>query len=507
MSRKPFSSVARRVFHALGHVPEGERDPTFQEVLESQTQRGMVVTASLGILGATLFVAVHLVSGSAPVWLEVDPAADTISLADKAFIVLLCVLLLVAARARNVRWWGRALLGVVMVVSGFAIGLDDFVRGDFSFTVAWLVLVQLVAVGTVPYTPRQSLAICLSMIGVYAALLAWQPQALELYLYEHRSAYFVFASIIVVTLATYLYDARYRQHLAKREVEHLRDRLGQRKDELEASLVELEAAQQRLLLQEHFATLGQVTSGVAHEIQNPLHFVTNFASLTEELVGELREALFAPTSEERAEPDLVDVEGILDDIAANTATVVQHGRRASQIVSRMLEHARSATSDPVTVALDRFVADQVQIAGRRFCDRLPNRVPVDVQSDRVDAVEIVVRPPEMSAALQNLLDNALRAASEGGAATPGVIVATLLRPGIVEIHISDNGPGIPPQHLKQLFEPFFTTRAAGEGTGLGLALTHGIVLDHGGTLDVESSADGGATFILGLPLAPAPVSP
>lgn len=480
--------------HVFGR-PDGEEDPSFQTVLAWQIRRGMVATATLGLVGVVVFVGIHLLTGSRPVWIHAGIGDGEVSLADKTFVAAVCTLLLGAARAGGARRWGRALLGVVIVASGLAMALDDVARGDFSFTVGWLVLVQLVAVGTVPLTPRHALSISIALLGVYWFVIQLRPDAISSDLYVHRLAYFLFATVIVVTLSHYLYKARYGQHRALVEAEELRDVLADRSHQLEQSLSDLSTAQAQLVRQERLAALGQFTAGVAHEIQNPLNFVTNFAALNQDLVAELRQATGGGG---------VCAEDLLDDLSRNAASIQEHGQKASKIVARMLEHARWQRGEPVEVSVNAFVEEHVLEAEERLRRRLGgDRTAVNVRrlySDEVDQAHVDRR--DMGAALLNLLDNAFRAAMEG-TAVPVIVVRTARVDDAVEIRIADNGVGIPTPMRDRLFEPFFTTRPPGEGTGLGLSLAYDAVTHgHGGTLTVESEEGRGAVFVVRLPEHP-----
>lgn len=270
---------------------------------------------------------------------------------------------------------------------------------------------------------------------------------------------------------------------------------------LEDALAELGQAQARLVQQEKLASLGQLTAGIAHEIKNPLNFVTNFASLSEELAGELRTAL--------RDDDGPAAETLLDEIEANVRRVITHGRRADGIVRAMSAHARKEHGVREAVDLNALVAEQVvRVACTRDARPSDTAVTIEVAYDEgVGAVEVVRE--EVGRALHNLLDNAFYASRSAppGPAGPRVRVETARRDGHVEVRIRDNGPGIPEEVRERILEPFFTTKPAGEGVGLGLSLAHEIVTArHGGALAVESAVGAGTTLVVTLP-APGPSPP
>ncbi|HYE58779.1 MAG TPA: ATP-binding protein, partial [Rhodothermales bacterium] len=297
-----------------------------------------------------------------------------------------------------------------------------------------------------------------------------------------------------------------RRRAQARERERAREQELAQAKEIEAAYTQLKATQQQLVQQEKLASLGALTAGIAHEIKNPLNFVNNFASLSRELVEEIK-------TERSHKPELrvADVEDVLVDLEANVARIEEHGRRADGIVKNMLMHARSGSGRREPTALNALVEEAANLAyhGMR-AQRAGTEVELALSlAPSVGAVDVV--PQEISRVVLNLVGNALyavakRAAeipSQGDGAAPGTAFAPTVRVSThatgdqVEIQVWDNGGGIPDEVRARIFEPFFTTKPAGEGTGLGLSLAHDIVAAHGGTLSVESR-DGETTFTLAL---------
>ena len=267
-----------------------------------------------------------------------------------------------------------------------------------------------------------------------------------------------------------------------------------RTEALERSLAELRSAQARLVQSEKMASLGALTAGIAHEIKNPLNFVNNFAALSQELVAELD-----------GEADPGERAAILDDLRANAAKIEQHGRRADAIVRQMMAHARGGSGERRAVGLNALVEEYAQHAVHAAEARHPGAAPALQFELASDAGEVDVVASEIGRVVVNLVDNALaavrqRAADAPAGYRPGVTVATARRGDAAEVRVSDNGPGLGAESQARVFEPFYTTKPAGEGTGLGLSLSHDIVVQgHGGELDVESEPGAGATFVLRLP--------
>jgi two-component system, NtrC family, sensor kinase len=283
------------------------------------------------------------------------------------------------------------------------------------------------------------------------------------------------------------------------EKKRLRDAARRRAEELERALEQLKAAQDRLVVQEKMASLGVLTAGIAHEIRNPLTFVTGFAQVAQERVDELRRLL---ESSGRAGGEVPE---LLADLAQGVTMIRTHGERANSIISGMLLHARAQAGERTRTDLNALVAEHVNLAyhGMRSQNPTINAV-IQTQLDR-SLAPIVVVPQELGRVVLNLTQNACyaaaqRAKQEGPEFTPRVIVSTQDAGSRVEVRFRDNGNGVPTALREKIFTPFFTTKPAGAGTGLGLSISYDIVVRlHGGHLRVESEEGRFAEFIVTLP--------
>ena len=275
--------------------------------------------------------------------------------------------------------------------------------------------------------------------------------------------------------------------------------VAERTSELEQSLLDLEQAQERLVQQEKLASLGALTAGIAHEIKNPLNFVNNFAQLTAELAHELRESLTAGSDADPAE-----TETILIDLEQNAGKIVEHGKRADGIVRSMLMHSRGGGARWESVDINDLVTEYGNLAYHGIRAQ-QSGFNCDLEYDLArDLPPVQVVPPDLGRVFLNVFNNAFYASSDSaganGRAAPCVQVRTAQVGDHVEIRIRDNGPGIPEEVRSRVFEPFFTTKPTGEGTGLGLSMSHEIVVQgHGGTMTVESAEGKGATFVITIP--------
>jgi PAS domain S-box-containing protein len=277
------------------------------------------------------------------------------------------------------------------------------------------------------------------------------------------------------------------------------------RDSAETALLELQAAQDSLIHAEKMASLGQLTAGIAHEIKNPLNFVNNFAGLSVELLGELKEtavpAIAALGDKKRAE-----IDDVIEMLTGNLQKIAEHGRRADGIVKSMLEHSRGRSGERRGVDLNRLVDEALNLAyhGARAQNQSFN---ITLERDFEDgSAPIDLVPPDITRVCLNLFSNGFYAAAkrekqEGDPKfEPTLRVTTRDLGGAVEIRIRDNGIGISPEVRDKLFQPFFTTKPTGEGTGLGLSISYDIVAQqHGGTIEVASEEGFYTEFTIRLP--------
>jgi signal transduction histidine kinase len=280
---------------------------------------------------------------------------------------------------------------------------------------------------------------------------------------------------------------------------------NRRERELRAAHEELKATQASLIHAEKMASLGQLTAGIAHEIKNPLNFVNNFASLSVELLDELKQTA-RPAIAALGEAKRAEVDDVVDMLTGNLEKIAEHGKRADGIVKSMLAHSRSGSGDRQTVDLNALIEEALNLAyhGARAQDPDFN-ITLEREVDRAIApIELV--PQDISRVLLNLFGNGFYAADKhrheaaDPAFRPVLKVITRDLGNEVEIRVRDNGTGIPPEFRDKLFQPFFTTKPTGEGTGLGLSISYDIVTqEHGGTITVDSTIGEFTEFTIRLP--------
>ena len=278
-----------------------------------------------------------------------------------------------------------------------------------------------------------------------------------------------------------------------------REILEQQAEQLAEAISSLEATQAQLVQREKMASLGELTAGIAHEIQNPLNFVNNFSEVSAELAAELEAEVNRP------ELDRAFLLSTAEDLRQNQERIKQHGRRAATIVRDMLAHARTSHEEPTPTDLNALVEESLRLAYHSLRAKAPNfNATLSTQLDpALGLVEVV--PQEIDRVFLNLLTNAFyavwkKAATQGPDYKPNVQVSSRRCKKQVEVRVRDNGMGVPAAIREKIFQPFFTTKPTGEGTGLGLSLSYDIVTKgHGGSLAVVSQEGQFTEFIVTLP--------
>jgi signal transduction histidine kinase len=285
-------------------------------------------------------------------------------------------------------------------------------------------------------------------------------------------------------------------------------KLEKAKHNIETTLTELKATQSQLIQAEKMASLGELTAGIAHEIQNPLNFVNNFSEVSSELLDEM--------IIEVENNNLTDAVNLADDVKQNLEKIKHHGKRADEIVKGMLQHSRVSSGVKAPTDINKLTDEYLRLAyhGLRAKDKSFNATLNTSYDENIGDINIISQ--DMGRVLLNLISNAFYAVNhsfqhdgirnETDNYEPTVSVKTykvqnaINGPDEVYISIKDNGPGIPQKVLDKIFQPFFTTKPAGQGTGLGLSLSYDIVKAHGGEIKVKTCEGEGAEFIISLPL-------
>ena len=304
---------------------------------------------------------------------------------------------------------------------------------------------------------------------------------------------FVFYGLLVL-LSAFSLDRYQRHRLIARERERSKDRELEQAHEIEKAYTELKATQSQLIQSEKMASLGELTAGIAHEIQNPLNFVNNFSEVGNELIDEMNEEL--------AKGNLDDVKAISADLKQNLEKINHHGKRADSIVKGMLQHSRASNGVKEPADINALADEYLRLSyhGLRARDKSFNASFNTDFDETIGKISII--PQDIGRVLLNLLTNAFYAVTEKKNLDikdyePMVSVSTKKAGNRIEIIVRDNGNGIPPQVLDKIFYPFFTTKPTGQGTGLGLSMSYDIITKgHQGELKVKTEQDQGSEFII-----------
>ena len=329
--------------------------------------------------------------------------------------------------------------------------------------------------------------------GVYA----WTQNEMK---EDELQIYRRFTSVLSLTYKRYK-DLQQAETLAEKAEQDL-ILLKEEKKRTEEALAELRVTQKQLIQSEKMASLGELTAGIAHEIQNPLNFVNNFSEVSNELLDEMKTELSKGSIEEAIT--------LADDVKQNLEKITHHGKRADAIVKGMLQHSRSSSGTKEPADINALCDEYLRLSyhGLRARDKSFNAA---IKTDFDTSIGLVeVMPQDLGRAILNLLTNAFYTVNEkkrsGDAVNgyePTVSVRTKREKDAVEIEVSDNGNGIPQKILDKIFQPFFTTKPTGQGTGLGLSLSYDIITKgHGGELKVETTENKGTSFTIKIPSKP-----
>ncbi|MBC7534858.1 MAG: GHKL domain-containing protein [Ferruginibacter sp.] len=312
-------------------------------------------------------------------------------------------------------------------------------------------------------------------------------------------AYLLYILAFALAIWTYL---SYRSKALRRENKILEEKVEHRTSQLQSSIESLKATQAQLIQSEKMASLGELTAGIAHEIQNPLNFVNNFSEVSNELINEMKEELVNGNKE--------DAFAIADDIKQNLEKINHHGKRADAIVKGMLQHSRANAGKKELTDINALADEYLRLSyhGLRANDKSFNANFTTNFDESMESTEVI--PQDIGRVLLNLYNNAFYSVNEkkrqfNGTFQPAVSVSTHKTKENFLIQVRDNGNGIPQKVLDKIYQPFFTTKPTGEGTGLGLSLSYDIVKAHGGEIKVETKEGEYTEFVIIIPSKSTPL--
>jgi two-component system NtrC family sensor kinase len=324
---------------------------------------------------------------------------------------------------------------------------------------------------------------------------------------DQKDRYQLIAAVVIVlfifTVAVLIWRNNLSQRKKNKQLDIQKNQLTSQRDELQNTLVHLKSTQTKLIQAEKMASLGELTAGIAHEIQNPLNFVNNFSEVNKEMLEELKAESEKPKAErdEQLEIDLIN------DLIENESKINHHGKRADFIVKGMLEHSRTSKGEKqptdLNVLCDEFM--KLSYHGLRSKDKNFNAELVTHFDEQLPKAN--VSQQDMGRVMLNLFNNAFYAVNQklktaGADYKPNVMVTTASENGNITIKVKDNGDGIPDAVKDKIMQPFFTTKPTGEGTGLGLSLSYDIVVKgHGGSISIDTKEGEFTEFTITFPLS------
>ncbi len=428
-----------------------------------------------------------------------------------AYLLLLWAIYHLVAQKIGVFYWLLLLLGIISIL------MDTFVyRWGCSINLLLFITLINIDIFRVAYKAIKNNKKGASIIAVggICAILSWIIACLQMFANLILIPIdFISVTILCIPIAVAIYlgyDFALTNRSLKQKLVENEKLFGEKQlilstqnetleKQVEARTAELKATQNQLIQKEKLASMGELTAGIAHEIQNPLNFVNNFSELSVDLVKDLKDEI------EKPDIDKEYVGELLTDLTSNQEKINHHGKRASNIVKGMLEHSRASTGVKELTDINKLADEYLRLAyhGLRAKDNTFNADYELIGDENLPKIEVI--PQDIGRVLLNLINNAFYAVnqrkllSNDASYTPSVSVTTQHLDNQIIIKVKDNGIGMSEAIKAKVFQPFFTTKPTGSGTGLGLSLAYDIVMKgHGGTLEVESAEGKGTTFTVKL---------
>jgi two-component system NtrC family sensor kinase len=371
--------------------------------------------------------------------------------------------------------------GALIVAGGFLVGLIGLIFFLYTITHDYQLIPEIISICMTTLGPPLAISLFLGREFAFDGHLL----ALKLHEVEELSA----ANIA---------QEQEKLRILASQNETLEIKVAERTVELNQSLIDLKSTQTQLIQSEKMASLGELTAGIAHEIQNPLNFVNNFSEVNTELIDEMQVEI--------DKGNLSEVKAIAVDLKENEQKINMHGKRADSIVKSMLEHSRISSGQKEPTDINALADEYMRLSyhGLRAKDKAFNSA-MEINLDN-NLAKVNVVPQDIGRVLLNLFNNAFYAVHQKKKQnpegySPEVVLTTSSKDGFIEIMVKDNGNGIPDNIKEKIMQPFFTTKPTGEGTGLGLSLSYDIVVKaHGGSIEVHSTEGEGSEFIIKLPV-------
>jgi|GEM_PF-1615995 len=470
-----------------------EKDETFRRYLSRLSRIGMVVAGILAILAIFMLLFNYLVILKRNLlWSYVPDMSPTdVTLIDKLLFLSLGLLCLLLSRLRIGAQTGRHLVWLLMLGACYLTVIDDVIRADFSQTSGYMILLLLIGVGAMPYRPWQVTLMGLTVIMTYSLALRRYPVELAADpIMDPRESYslLIMATVMATVITGYLYQSRHRLYKARQKEIKLKNSISEYAQELKRTNAKLGDTRAQLIQSEKMAALGNLVAGVAHEINSPLGAIAANADTAKRAMRLIQDSVSADRT---SYPDQ-KVRHAFDTLSSLNEAVTEAADRIDRIVTALRNFAGLDEGEYQSFDLNEGLRDTLTLMATN------PRFKAEIVKDLGPLPKIYCRPRQINQVFMNLLNNALEAVGDQGR----ISLTTRGEGDGIRIQISDNGRGIPADHIERVFEPGFTTKGRGVGTGLGLSICYRIVDEHGGTIGVESQLGEGTTVTLKFPLAP-----
>lgn len=484
-----------------------EDDLDFRTIMGHHVNRGVGLIGGLGLAVLVIYVISQVfILGKSPVWrYGLAPTVEATVLWDKVVIALILAsaLALRLSRKTSDPLSGRMVASAGAVIVTVAIVLDDVAAGNVSFSPAYVTIVLLTTTTAVSFKPISSLLLSAGVVIVWYVCVEQIPSLIGLEAQTAPAAHAVYLILIVVLAtgeAAVMYENRFAQFKALRQEQQMVAQLAETNRILNETMHALTDAQDRMIHSEKMASLGRFATGIAHELRNPLNFTLNFSKLSSELADELMEG----------STDSGDGLDRLVDLKSNLGFVLKHAQRAENIVGELVAQSDRTPAIPKVTDLNDLIRAQVAAVVGQYGDTSDGASIEITESYDSTVGSIELLRASFAHAVRNILNNAFQAvtegreptAEEGSVVNGGVIaISTKRTQNYAEVCVRDNGPGIDEDATEHVFEPFFTTRAAGSGTGLGLTIAYEVITDgHGGRIQLDSRKGEGTTVRIEIPV-------
>lgn len=468
-----------------------ERDPKFREYLGRLGRIGLSVGGVLVPVAVGLILFIKVVfQGWRLVWMKSPSLYDVDKIAtlwDNLLIIGLGIFLLILSRTKLDVEVGRYFVWALMLaIAFFSVFVDVVVSENVDFSAGYLVFILFAGVSTMPFRPWQVTLLGITLMLIYIFEVRVYPGGFV----ETDQFYTqMIPTIVLATVITcYLYQARHRLFRARQKEKQMKESISRYAEELEQTYLKLRDTQDSLVHSEKLAALGNLVAGVAHEINSPLGSIGSAADTSQRALQLMATALEDKEDSWKDEK----VQRAFRTLVSLNDSVASGAERINRIVTALRNFARLDEGEFQTINVNRCIEDTLTLV-------LANpEVRVEVEKDLGPLPELHCSPRELNQVFINILNNALEATENRGRIT----ITTWEDGGCIRIRFSDDGSGITPEDLGRVFEPGFTTKGRGVGTGLGLPVCYRIIEEHRGTLEVESAPGEGATVSITLPTGP-----